>query len=60
MEKTLRLLMLLAGIRNYSVQEITENFSIDERTVYRYFNKIENAGFALDKNHGRYQVITQF
>ena len=46
MEKTLKLLMLLTGTRNYSVQEIAEKFSIDERTVYRYFNKIENAGFA--------------
>ncbi|WP_124640586.1 MULTISPECIES: helix-turn-helix transcriptional regulator [Amniculibacterium] len=57
MEKTLKLLMLLNGTRNYSVPEIAIKFSIDERTVYRHFNKIKNAGFALEKKQGRYRLI---
>lgn len=57
MEKLLRILMLLSGIRNYSRDEIAERFNISERTVYRYLHAIENAGFVLDKRAGRYRLI---
>lgn len=56
-EKTLRLLMLLSGIKRYSRAEIKSVLNISERTVYRYLSILENAGFALEKNNGRYRLL---
>jgi predicted DNA-binding transcriptional regulator YafY len=58
MEKLLRVLMLLSGIRNYSVWEISEHFDISERTVFRYLSEIERAGFVLDRREVRYRLHT--
>ena len=58
MEKTLKLLMLLSGTKNFSVSDLAEKYEVDERTVYRYLKKIENAGFALEKKHGRYRLLS--
>jgi len=57
MEKSLRLLMLLAHNRSYSRKEISERFNISERSVYRYLNQIENSGFVLDRSNGRYKLV---
>lgn len=62
MEKLLRMLMLLTNIRSYTRMEIAEHFNIAERTVYRYLNAIENAGFVLDRKTDpegcRYRLVT--
>ncbi len=55
MEKTIRLLMLLSGNRKYSMDELKERFDISERTVYRYLNSLENAGFVLERHDGLYR-----
>ena len=56
MEKSIRLLKLLSGNRTYSLYELQDRFDVSERTVYRYLNQIENAGFVLDRNNGRYRL----
>lgn len=56
MEKSIRLLKLLSGSRTYSLEELQDRFNVSERTVYRYLNQIENAGFVLDRNNGRYRL----
>lgn len=57
MEKSLRLLMLLAHNRSYSREEIAERFEISERSVYRHLSQIENSGFVLDRSNGRYKLL---
>lgn len=56
MIKSIQLLKLLSGNRKYTVREIMERFNVSERTVYRYFNQIENTGFVLDRSDGRYRL----
>lgn len=56
MEKSIRLLKLLSGNRTYSLDELQDRFDVSERTVYRYLNQIENAGFVLERNNGRYRL----
>lgn len=51
MEQLLRTLMLLSGVRRYSVAEICERFNKSERTVYRYLETIEKAGFIIEKDN---------
>lgn len=57
MEKSLRLLMLLAHNRSYSREEIADRFEISERSVYRHLSQIENSGFVLDRTNGRYKLL---
>ncbi len=57
MERQLRLLMLLSGSRSYSTQEIMDRFDISERTVFRLLNQIEDCGFILDRDKGRYRLL---
>lgn len=56
MEKAIRLLMLLSGNRKYSLNELKDRFEVSERTVYRYLNNIEDAGFILDRQDGLYRL----
>lgn len=57
MKKSLRLLMMLAGKRTYSLPEIMDRFDISERTAYRYLNQIEESGFVMDRQQGRYRLM---
>ncbi len=55
MEALLKSLLLLSGTRSYTVTEIAKRLDTSERNVYRYFNKIESAGFYIDRSdkHGK-------
>jgi proteasome accessory factor C len=56
MQRLLRLLMLLAGQRYYSLQEIVGIIESSDRTVYRYLETFEASGFVLDRNEGKYRL----
>jgi proteasome accessory factor C len=56
MQRLLRLLMMLAGKRWYSLQEIMNQLDSSDRTVYRYLETFESAGFVLEKNKGSYRL----
>lgn len=56
MQRLLRLLMLLAGNRKYSLNELRGFMEASDRTVYRYLETLEAAGFVLDKNKGTYRL----
>lgn len=62
MKVLLRLLMLLSGNRSYSMQEMTKRSGKSERTIFRYLDAIERAGFVLEKKKNadtfRYRLIT--
>jgi proteasome accessory factor C len=59
MQRLLRLLMMLAGKRWYSLQEIMGILESSDRTVYRYLETFETAGFVLEKNKGSYRLQKQ-
>jgi len=56
MQRLLRLLMMLTGKRWYSLYEIMNILESSGRTVYRYLETFESAGFVLEKNRGSYRL----
>src|SRR5690606_318747 len=48
----LRLILMLSGQKKYSMLEIRERLQVSERTVFRYFEVIEDSGFLLERNNG--------
>lgn len=56
MQRLLRLLMMLSGNRLYSLEEIMNLLESSDRTVYRYLETFETAGFVLEKNKGSYRL----
>lgn len=57
MQRLLRLLMLLSGRRKYTLAELAERFEFSERSVYRYLDTIEDAGFLIERNGGTYRLV---
>lgn len=53
-QRLLRLLMLLSGQKRYSLQELISRMEISERTIYRYLESFETAGFIVERNNGNY------
>jgi proteasome accessory factor C len=58
MQRLLKMLLLLSGNRHYSVTELAERFETAERTVYRYLETFEAAGFLLSKRDSGYALQT--
>lgn len=56
MQELLRILMLLAGNKRYSLHELQTKFECSERTVYRHLDAIEDAGFVLNRANGTYNL----
>lgn len=56
MQRMLRLLMKLSGKRWCPLQEIIDILECSGRTVYRYLETFETAGFVLEKNKGSYRL----
>lgn len=59
LHRLLRMIVLLAGNRNYRRTEIAERIGVDERTVYRYLNTLESAGLVLHRENGYYRLVTR-
>lgn len=55
-QRLLQLLMLLAGKRSYSVHELKEKYQCSERSIYRDLDTLEQAGFLVERNQGRYRL----
>lgn len=51
-ERMLRLMKMLSGSVNYSIDEIAAKLGMSRRTVYRYIDTLRSAGFALSKISG--------
>jgi predicted DNA-binding transcriptional regulator YafY len=49
-QRTLRLLILLAGKRWYNAETIYSRLDISKRTLYRYLSSIESAGFVMERH----------
>jgi len=48
-ERMLRLMKMMSGNINYSVDELSEKLEMSERTIYRYIDTFKAAGFTVTK-----------
>ncbi len=48
-ERMLRLMKMMSGNINYSVEELSEKLEMSDRTIYRYIDTFKNAGFTVTK-----------
>lgn len=55
----LRMVVMLAGNRRYTLRELMERFDLTERTAYRYLDTIESAGFILNRDNGNYNLVSK-
>lgn len=51
-ERMLRLMKLLAGNTNYTIDELAEKLNMSYRTIYRYIDTFKSSGFAVSKLYG--------
>ena len=56
-ERVLRLIRLMGGNINYTIDELAEKLHTSERTVYRYIDTLKEAGFVVQKVRGAYYRI---
>lgn len=50
--KMLRLMKLLTGNVNWTIDQIAKELSVTSRTVYRYIDDVREAGFVVNKLYG--------
>ncbi|MFP4472136.1 MAG: helix-turn-helix transcriptional regulator [Bacteroidales bacterium] len=55
-ERYLKLLLTLSNGVRYTRQEVAERHRISERTVYRDYETLRNAGFAVEQKDGYYWI----
>ena len=56
-ERMLRLMQLLSGNVNYTVEDLMERLNLSRRTIYRYFDTFKAAGYAIQRiNEGVYRM----
>jgi predicted DNA-binding transcriptional regulator YafY len=58
-QRTLRLLMLLAGKRWYSPAEVEDRIGIGTRTLFRYLKTLETAGFVVERSPNGYRLAAE-
>jgi len=55
----LRLMMLLAGSRNYTVNELADKLETSYRSIYRYIDTFKEAGFVVHKSGDCYHIAKE-
>jgi len=56
-ERMLRILLSLAGSRNYSKEELALRNNLSVKTIGRYLDTFEAVGFAVEKTKYRYRIV---
>lgn len=51
-KRILRLLMMLSGVKRYSMEELRERLNMSDRNIRRDLNLIDTSGFLLDRKKG--------
>ena len=51
-ERVLRLMKMMTGNNNYTVDEMAERLGISYRSVYRYIDTFKDAGFVVQRKEG--------
>lgn len=57
-ERLLRLMQMMAGPIDYTIEELSRNLEISERTVFRYLNTFEDVGFTISRRSNVPKLIT--
>lgn len=55
-QRLLQLLLLLSGKRTYSAADLAGRLEMSERTILRYLDTFETAGFVVERHQGRYRL----
>ena len=56
-ERVLRLMKLMTGNTDYTIDEIAEKLDLSRRSIYRYIETFKDAGFVIiHKNGGIYKL----
>ena len=50
-ERLLRLMKMMTGNRNYTVDELADRLGISYRSIYRYIDTFKDSGFVVEKLH---------
>lgn len=58
-KRVLQLLLLLSGSRRYDLPTLAEKFDVSERTILRYLETFETAGFLVNRKGGTYLLQTE-
>ena len=48
-ERMLRLMKMMSGNINYTVDQLSEHLDMSQRTIYRYIDTFKQAGFVVEK-----------
>lgn len=57
-ERVLRLMKLMSGSVNFTVDELADRLGISYRSIYRYIDTFKSAGFVVEKVHGNtYRIM---
>ena len=48
-ERMLRLMKMMAGNRNYTIDELAEKLGTSYRSIYRYIDTFKDCGFVVNK-----------
>ena len=56
-ERLLRLIKLLTGNVNYTVDEIARKLEMSRRTVYRYIDTLKSAGFVIRRVDDSFHML---
>lgn len=51
-ERVLRLMRMMSGSVNFTVDELAEKMDTSYRTIYRYIETFKDAGFVVEKQYG--------
>jgi len=57
-KRMLKILLSMAGPRNYSKEELSLRNNLSVKTIGRYLDTFESVGFAIEKTKYRYRIIS--
>lgn len=58
-ERMLRIIQLLAGNTNHSLDELADTLGLSRRTMFRYIDTLKGAGFVIQRiDEGVYKIIS--
>ena len=51
-ERVLRLMRLMSGVRHYTIEELAEALDTSSRSIYRYIDTFKEVGYVVKKENG--------
>lgn len=58
-ERVLRLMMMMSGNVDYTIEELAKKIRVSERSIYRYIDTFKSAGLSVMKRGGNiYKLIS--